>query len=449
MKKPLLFLLGIITLLGCNKHEINPFINKPTAYEMKWMKLLGGTQEDIAHEVIATQDGGFAVLGNTQSIDGDVTDKSREVSDLWLLKFSADFNLEWSKTYGGSADDRGHSLVQLSDGGFVLLGYSMSDDGDASANRGQHDNWVIRLDANGQILWERSFGFLGHDHAYKIIKTKDGGLLFNGFLDVTSSNGEGATAQKKSPSAFHGVGEFWVHKINMDGSIAWRRYYGGTNNDRSYDALETSDGGYVVVGTSESNDVEISNARGSYDVWVIKIDREGNLVWEKSFGGTGIDGANSLAISGDKIYVFGNSFSHDLDVSSPLGGSDFWLVTLNQAGNLINETSLGGSAFDMGRDLWIDQHEKIWLTGYSQSSDIDLTETKGDNDVVLMQLDHNYLPKQTFSLGGSGLDIAHALIELPTGGILVVGASESTDGLFANNKGDKDLFIALWDEILE
>lgn len=449
MYKCFLFLLGTFVLVGCDNSLLEPLINEPIQHEFKWVKLMGGSQEDIAHSVISTQDGGFAILGNTQSIDGDITDKSAEVSDLWLLKFSADFSLAWSKTYGGSADDRGHSLVQLSDGGFALLGYAMSDDGDASVNQGQHDNWVLRVDANGVLMWEKSFGFLGHDHAYNILNTSDGGLLFNGFLDVTSSNGEGASTQKNAPSALHGVGEFWVHKINLDGSLAWRRYFGGTNNDRSYDAVETPDGGYVVVGTSESNDVEITNARGGYDVWIIKLDREGNLLWEKSFGGSGIDGANGVALAGEKIHVFGNSFSNDLDISSPLGSSDFWLLTLSEEGDLLNETSLGGSDFDMGRDLWIDKDQKIWLTGYSQSSNIDLTDNRGDNDIILMQLGQNYLPQQTFSLGGSRLDIAHSITGLPSGGILVVGTTESTHGVFSQNRGNKDIVIAFWDEVLE
>ena len=165
------------------------------------MQLFGGSEEDIAHAVISTEDGGFAVLGNTKSINGDVTDKSVEVSDLLLIKYNAEGTKSWSATYGGSQDDRGHSLVQLADGGYVLLGYSMSDDLDASVNQGQHDNWVIRVDATGQLLWEKSLVFPGHDHAYNIIATQDGGLLFNGFLDVTSSEGAGASSKIGASSA--------------------------------------------------------------------------------------------------------------------------------------------------------------------------------------------------------------------------------------------------------
>ena len=155
----------------------------------KSVYIYGGSNEDIAHSIIKTDDGGFAVIGNTKSNDNDLSFKTTDVSDILFLKFNSNLELDYIKTYGGSDDDRGYDLVQLADQGFILLGYSKSSDGDASLNRGQHDNWIIRIDKKGEIIWEKSFGFSGHDHAYNIIPTLDGGFFFNGFLDVTASNG--------------------------------------------------------------------------------------------------------------------------------------------------------------------------------------------------------------------------------------------------------------------
>ena len=139
------------------------------------------------------------------------------------MKFSASNSLEWTQIYGGSRDDRGYDVVQLLDEGFALVGYSKSDDGDASVNQGQHDNWVIRTDSKGLLLWQKSFGFLGHDHAYSITSTSDGGLFFNGFLDVTASNGQGQDGKRNYLTKKHGVGEFWCHKIDRNGNLQWRR----------------------------------------------------------------------------------------------------------------------------------------------------------------------------------------------------------------------------------
>ena len=162
------FIFLVFCFFGCENKTRIPEDFSSFEGEQSWVKTFGGTNEDIAHAVIETQDGGFAVFGNTKSVDGDITDKLVEESDLLLLKFDAAAELEWTKTYGGSGDDRGHSLIQMDDGGYTLLGYSQSADGLGSNNEGQHDNWILRVDSQGVFMWERSFGYPGHDHAYSI-----------------------------------------------------------------------------------------------------------------------------------------------------------------------------------------------------------------------------------------------------------------------------------------
>ena len=440
MRKFFIFIL--FCFYGCESPSDLPEDFSSFEGKLSWVKTFGGTEEDIAHAVIETQDGGFAVFGNTKSIDGDVTDKTEEESDLLLLKFNAEAELEWTKTYGGSGDDRGHSLIQMDDGGFMLLGYSQSADGLGSKNEGQHDNWVLRVDAQGVFMWERSFGYGGHDHAYSIIKTADGGALFNGFLDVTASNGAGNSVADRSGS-LHGVGEFWCHKINANGVVEWRNYYGGTNNDRSYDATELTNGNFVLVGTTESIDVDVTDPKGSYDVWVVTIDPLGNLLWEKTLGGSEIDGANAvLENTQGNIVVFGNSFSSNGDRSFPKGSSDFWIATLSPSGTLLSEDSFGGSSFDLGRGLASGSDGVLWLAGYSRSTDGDVASNQGGNDMLILRLSRDHIVLNSLSLGGSALDLAHDVVELSSGKIIVIGATESTDGLFHENQGDKDIVIA-------
>ena len=436
------FIFILFCFCGCESTSYLPEDFSFFEGKLSWVKTFGGSNEDIAHAVIETEDGGFAVFGNTKSVDGDVTDKTIEESDLWLLKFNVEAELEWTKTYGGSGDDRGHSLIQMNDGGFMLLGYSQSEDGLGSNNEGQHDNWVLRVDAQGVFMWERSFGYGGHDHAYSIIKTADGGALFNGFLDVTASNGAGNSVADRSGS-LHGVGEFWCHKINSEGVVEWRNYYGGTSNDRSYDATELANGNFVLVGTSESVDVDITDPQGSYDVWVVTIDATGNLLWEKSLGGSEIDGANAVLQNAEgNIVVFGNSFSSDGDRSFSKGSSDFWIATLSPSGALLSEDSFGGSSFDLGRGLASGSDGVLWLAGYSRSSDGDVSSNKGDNDMLVLRLSPGHVVLNSLSLGGSALDLAHDVIELSSGKIIVIGETESTDGPFQENRGNKDIVIA-------
>src|SRR5690606_36670378 len=198
----------------------------------------------------------------------------------------------WSKTYGGSNDESAARITKTNDGGFLLSGYTTSNDGDVSGNEGFQDYWIVKIDAAGSILWEENFGFAGSDQAFKAFQTSDGGYFVTGFFDVSASGGAGNDLQR-GMGTLHGVGEFWGIKLDANGVKQWRRYFGGTNNDRSYDAWETEDGGFLMTGTSESIDFDKIDPKGSYDNWAVRLTATGDLIWTKSFGGSEID--NSYA----------------------------------------------------------------------------------------------------------------------------------------------------------
>ena len=430
-----------IFFCGCVKSE---FIITNEDYELDNIKTFGGSDDDEANDIINTSDGGFMVIGSSKSNDGLIQNKMDLESDIILMKFDSDKSIEWVKNYGGSRDDRGQSVVEVSGIGYALLGYSMSNDGDASRNEGFHDNWVILIDSIGNIIWEKSYGFSGHDHAYNIIKTKDGNLFFNGFLDVTASRGLGST-EKVEKSIKHGVGEFWCHKIDLDGNILWRKYFGGTNNDRSYDSIETADGDFIIVGSSESSDNDISTPRGSYDIWVIKLSSNGDFLWERSYGGSKYETANSIIQSSDKkIHILGSTLSDDKDISFQMGSSDVYLLTIDSDGNLLSGQTFGGSNFDMGKKIEIDNKDNLWLTGYSRSLDFDLSFNKGKNDAVLIQLSKNRILKKVLAIGAEGEDIANSLIHFNENEIIVAGYSDSRGDYFVENKGGKDIFLAFF-----
>ena len=430
-----------IFFCGCVKSE---FIITNKNYELDNIKTFGGSDDDEANDIINTSDGGFMVIGSSKSNDGLIQNKMDLESDIILMKFDSDKSIEWVKNYGGSRDDRGQSVVEVSGIGYALLGYSMSNDGDASRNEGFHDNWVILIDSIGNIIWEKSYGFSGHDHAYNIIKTKDGNLFFNGFLDVTASRGLGST-EKVEKSIKHGVGEFWCHKIDLDGNILWRKYFGGTNNDRSYDSIETADGDFIIVGSSESSDNDISSPKGSYDIWVIKLSSNGDFLWERSYGGSKYETANSIIQSSDKkIHILGSTLSDDKDISFQMGSTDFYLLTIDSDGNLLSGQTFGGSNFDMGKKIEIDNKDNLWLTGYSRSLDFDLSFNKGKNDAVLIQLSKNRILKKVLAIGAEGEDIANSLIHFNENEIIVAGYSDSRGDYFVENKGGKDIFLAFF-----
>ena len=436
--------ISICLLIGCSSTtEMDSETLIPISGNWDLVNTYGGSEEDIAHGITATADGGYILVGNSKSTDGIFSNKNRAGSDIFLIKFNALNEVEWTSTYGGSEDDRGHDVVQLADGGFAVVGYSQSSDGDTSRNEGQHDNWVFKTDAQGNLIWEKSFGFLGHDHAYSIISTSDGGLFFNGFLDVTASNGAGQDG-KVQLTKKHGVGEFWCHKLDADGNLQWRRYFGGTSNDRSYDAIETKEGDFVLVGSSESQDVDITNPKGEYDIWVVKIDAKGNLLWQRSIGGSGYDIGTALIEANDgDLLITGQSYSLDKDITNPLGSSDGILVRMSAEGVLKKVQNYGSKEFDSVKDIIQRADGTIVMVGYSGSGEIETGGTL-DNDVLLYFTCIECTLVNISKIDGDGLDIPEKIAITTKGQVILVGSTNSTTAPYSNPAGEKDLFVAIW-----
>ncbi len=435
---PILFL--VLCCIGCVDSDTNIEVVTLTG-EIEWQRTYGGSNDDIAQGIIETNDGGYAIIGHTKSIDGDITDKSVEENDFWVLKLTAEGNVEWQRTYGGSGDDQGRAIIQTVDGGYAITGPSKSADGDGSNNEGQHDHWILKLDSQGTILWERSFGFAGHDHSRSIIQTEDGGFFIGGYLDVDASNGLG----NETVSTKHGVGEFWAQKLDANGNLQWRRYFGGANNDRIFQVLQAHDGNYLLVGVSESTDFDITDSNGSYDFWVIKIDTKGDMIWEKSYGGSGIDQGHAAVRTTDGNYiVVGAAISNDGDVSNNKGNSDTWVIKIDDNGTLLWEKTFGGSGFDAA--FAISQGSGIFssyvIAGNSKSTDGDTSKNNGENDFWVIKIDNNGKLLFEKSLGGSGLDFANGVIETRDQKIVVVGETESADVDITLNHGKKDIWIA-------
>ena len=439
--KKITYILAFALLFSCSKDRDDLTQESLTQFQgqVEWIKNFGGSGDDTAQAIVATADGGYAVLGFSNSIDGDLTDKTTEVNDYWLLKLDADGNLEWNKTYGGSKDDRGQSLVQTKDGGYAMTGYAMSDDGDGSNNEGFHDNWIVKLDGTGTIEWEKSFGFSGHDHSYDIIQTDDSGFFFVGFLDINSARADGNTEKGNPSPTAHGVGEFWGTKIDPKGDLQWRGYFGGTNNDRAHAVVQADDGGFVLSGFAESDDYDISDTRDSYDFWIVKVDRNGNLIWEHSFGGTGIEISQDIAKTDDGGYVVaGQTFSSDTDISKNNGESDMWLVKTDSTGNLVWEKTYGGTLFDAAQAVSASKDGGFIIVGNSKSSDMDVESNTGENDMWAIKTDRNgdIVWQKTF--GGSGLDFGYDVLEAENGSIVLIGETASTDFPGIVHKGKTD-----------
>lgn len=437
--KHIVFLIFVF-LLGCSKDDAPK--EEPKTPVVKLVKTLGGSKNDIARSVIKTNDGGYAVFGYSQSNDGDVTNKTAEKYDYWLLKFDANDELQWQKSYGGSKDDRGEKIIQTKDGGYAIIGYNKSSDGDATINQGFQDVWMLKLDVSGNVTWQKSFGFAGADQGFSVIETSDNGYLLTGILDVTASDGQG----NKNTQNKHAGGDFWAIKIDNSGTLQWRNYFGGTNTDTCYDVIETNDG-FILVGSSDSIDVDIKSNKGSYDYWVVKINKTGKLVWEKSFGGKEIETSYSIIKTLDNNFLLvGETRSSDQDVTNQNGAADVWLVKINGNGEIIWQKNYGGTNFDAARAITPSNDNGFIVVGSSRSSDMQVTENKGQNDVWVFKINSegNLLWQKT--IGGSEIDFAYGVTQLQNGSIIIVGESSSSNGDIKQNKGFTDALIIKIDE---
>jgi hypothetical protein len=276
-----------------------------------------------------TNDGGYIVAGQSDSNDGDVS-RNHGDSDLWIVKLKANGELDWQKALGGSDADNAHAVRQTSDGGYIVAGSTMSNNGDVSGGKYRSWNfWVVKLTANGTIEWEKQLGGSRVEHAYDIFQTKDGGYIVAGYSDSNDGDVSGNHGGEKYRGVMMYNKDFWVVKLKIDGTIEWQRMLGGSQNDVAWSVRQTSDGGYIVAGSSESNDGDVSKNHGYTDFWVVRLKADGTLKWQKSLGGSRVEEAYEIFQTKDGGYIVaGYSSSNDGDVSEHHGFGDFWVVKL-------------------------------------------------------------------------------------------------------------------------
>ena len=410
-----------------------------------WQKCLGGSSSDYAYSIQQTTDGGYIVAGVSWSNDGDVSG-NHGGADYWVVKLNSSGDIEWQKSLGGSLSDYAYSIQQTSDGGYIVAGYSRSNDSDVS---GHHpggywtwpdsgdsvwieyfDYWVVKLNSSGDIEWQKSLGGSGNDEAYSIQQTTDGGFIVAG----------GSQSNDGDVSGHHGGDyyDYWVVKLNLSGDIEWQKCLGGSDRDEAYSIQQTSDGGYIVAGYSYP-DFESSDYP---DYWVVKLDSVGVIVWQRALGGSYIDWANSIQQTSDGGFIVaGESQSNDGDVSghhgTPGEHSDYWIVKLNSAGDIEWQKCVGGSFSDYAYSIQQTSDSGYIVAGVSGSNDGDVSGNHGDYDYWVVKLNSAGDIVWQKCLGGGGDDEAYSIQQTSDGRFIVAGRSESNDGDVSGNHGSE------------
>lgn len=307
--------------------------------------------------------------------------------------------IEWHKNYGGTNDEGPAHAVQTPDNDFIIVGGSLSNDIDVSENKGSEDLWIFKIDDQGEMIWERTYGGSQVDRAYQIIATNDGNYLIAGH--TSSSNGD--------VSNFYGIIDFWLLKINGDGDILWERTYGGSNFDVIQSIIELENGQLLAIGSTQSTDMDLEFNNGSYDIWLIKLEENGDVIWSKNYGGSNIDRANEVFELNENSYAFiGYVLSTDGDVSLNNGKTDAWIVKLNSDGIIQAEWSVGGSQDEYIFSAIQTPDKGFLCGGRSDSSDGDVLS--GNGGAWLLKLDKDFQIEWENSYGNIFIDYSGGLV---------------------------------------
>jgi len=307
---------------------------------LMWFNAYGGTEWDESFSVQETNDGGFIIAGHSMSFGAGKF-------DIWLVKTDTEGDTLWTKTFGGSSNDFGTSVIQSTDGGYILLGHTWSF-GNAS------DIWLIKTDSSGNELWSKRYGGSLPDQSNSVQQTEDGGYVIVGY---TESFGAGS-------------GDIWLIKTDDTGDTLWTKTFGGSEWEEADYVQQTSDGGYIIVG-------EISSfGAGKNDIWLIKTDESGDSLWSKTIGGTNFEEAHSVLQTSDGGYIIvGETRSHGA------GLYDVWVVRTNASGDLLWHKPLGGADHDQGHSIAKTNDGGFVVVGYTASYGA------GGDDVWLIKFD--------------------------------------------------------------
>ena len=344
-----------------------------------WNWTYGGSDMDWGCSVIERSTGGFAAVGYTDS-------SGAGESDVWLILTDDSGNPQSSHTFGGVDRDIGWGIIEVSSGGFLIVGET------ESFGAGDFDAWLIRVDANGNHLWNQTYGGLYDEWGWTVVEVSTGGFVFSG---RTASLGAGSF-------------DVWLVRTDSDGNHLWNHTFGGANTDAGRDMVEVSTGGFAIIGQTQSF------GAGFFDFYLIRTDANGNLVWSRTYGGSGLDeGASLIEVSTGGFVLTGDTWSYGA------GSSDVWLVRTDTNGNRLWNLTYGGIDEDGGMSVIEVSSGGYVITGDTASLGA------GALDMWLIHTNANGIPLWNQTFGGTDDDEGWAVLETSAGDFVVFGKTSS------------------------
>ncbi len=419
MKKIYSFLALFFTIFMCQAQ----------APAIQWQKTLGGSGNDVMYNAIPTSDGGYIFVGKTNSSDGDLT-SNHSSGDAWVIKTDSQGEIQWQHFYGGSGQDDITEVLQTADGGFVFAGYSTSNDGNCVGNHGNGDIWLFKTSNLGIVQWTKMIGGSESDYILDIKQTNDGGFI--GVGGSESNNGDATVNQGQS--------DYWVVKLTSTGVIQWQKSYGGTSDDVANSVIQTIDNNYLVSGSSQSANGDVLNHMGDYDYWILKLDGSGAIMWQKSLGGTDSEFAlDAVELPDGSIVGGGDSASTDGDINVFQHG--IWVVKLSSTGEIIWQRSYGGADLDYLQKIVALNDGGFLIAGDSNSTTGDVTLNNGAEDFWLFKITAEGSIQWQKNYGGSENEHIKSAWPTPDDGYIICGVTESNDGDISGAHGSDDGWV--------
>ena len=320
--------------------------------------------------------------------------------DFWLVKVDANGNALWNKTFGGKDVDIAYSIALIDDGGYALVGDT------SSFGAGSFDFWLVKTDSTGNIQWNKTYGGKRTDGANSVVQTSDGGYAIAGH---TSSFGAGDW-------------DFWLVRTDANGTGLWSKTFGTPKTDYAYSIVQTIDRGYAIAGYTSSF------GAGRYDFWLVKTDENGTIQWNQTYGGKNSEWAFSIVQTTDEGYAMAGYTS-----SFGAGQMDFWLVKTDASGNMQWNKTYGGPDWDWGTSIIQTDNEGYAIAGWTKSFGT------GDSDFWLLKTDENGNAQWNRTYGGAGWDESNSVVQTSDGGYALVGHMHS-------KTGSTDFFIVKTDD---
>ncbi|MFH6959858.1 T9SS type A sorting domain-containing protein [Flavobacterium aquidurense] len=426
--------------------------------DILWEKSYGGTHADYLFDAQPTADYGFILAGSSLSNKtGNKTDDNQGDLDYWIWKMDEKGDLDWQKSFGGSGFDLLQSVKNTRDGGFILAGTSSSGTGFQKKEdcKGITDYWVIKLDATGGEQWQRTIGGSGQDELLCAFQTKDGGYILGGssssgppVISNTKPDAKSLATTKadlfnKSENS-RGNMDYWIVKLDQQGDIEWQKTYGGQYADVLRSMEQTTDNGYILAGYSNSpisGDKTVNN-KGVGDFWIIKINDTGEIQWQNTYGAEGDDQPYVIHQTIDGGYIVGGN-SNSKNALTAMGGivsngTDYWVLKLDQDGGVLWSKTYDFGKVDILTSLVENRDQTYLIGGYAQGENrrpregivgkamnMVNKEKDGINDYIALKIDDKGEEIWSKTVGSAGEDILRKLVETRDGGYLMAGTSNS------------------------